>query len=143
MADTNKSQVSFTEAETKFIILVIKHLEGNITTDFNAVAAEAGYKDANGARVRWNQIRREKILGVATGETPKKRKTKASEEAAEGESPKKRGRKTKAQKEAEAAQAADAKEKEGGLEEAVKAEVDQAVKAEVDQAVKAEADEAA
>ncbi|KAF2766772.1 hypothetical protein EJ03DRAFT_168039 [Teratosphaeria nubilosa] len=124
MADTNKSEAGFTDAETKFIVLFIKHMEGNITTDFDAVAAEAGYKDANVARARWNKIRREKILGGESGEsgeTPKKRKTKATEaEGVEGETPKKRGRKTKAQKEA---QAADAKKEDGGLEEATKGDV--------------------
>ncbi|RMZ14401.1 hypothetical protein D0864_00188 [Hortaea werneckii] len=90
---------TFTDGEAKLLMCMLKHLkDGNLNTDFEAVAAELGYKDASVAKTRWGQIKKKKIEGSTTDSspvkaTPKKRKTKASDGADAEETPKaKKGR---------------------------------------------------
>ncbi|RMY73318.1 hypothetical protein D0863_03940 [Hortaea werneckii] len=90
---------TFTDGEAKLLMCMLKHLkDGNLNTDFEAVAAELGYKDAGVAKTRWGQIKKKKIEGSTTDSspvkaTPKKRKGKASDGADDEETPKaKKGR---------------------------------------------------
>ncbi|OTA34940.1 hypothetical protein BTJ68_04583 [Hortaea werneckii EXF-2000] len=90
---------TFTDGEAKLLMCMLKHLkDGNLNTDFEAVAAELGYKDASVAKTRWGQIKKKKIEGSTTDPspvkaTPKKRKGKASDGADDEETPKaKKGR---------------------------------------------------
>ncbi|KAF2158119.1 hypothetical protein K461DRAFT_318109 [Myriangium duriaei CBS 260.36] len=58
----------FTSGESKLLLSIIKHLEGDIATNWQAVAAECGYKDQSIARTRWGQIRKKKKkMGGAEG----------------------------------------------------------------------------
>ncbi|KAK1074320.1 hypothetical protein LTR12_002188 [Friedmanniomyces endolithicus] len=68
----------FTSGETKILMCIIKHLKGEINSDFEAVASELGYKDASIAKTRLRQIIAKKIkpagsAGGAKG-APRKRK---------------------------------------------------------------------
>ncbi|KAI6872289.1 hypothetical protein KC343_g550 [Hortaea werneckii] len=90
---------TFTDGEAKLLMCMLKHLkDGNLNTDFEAVAAELGYKDAGVAKTRWGQIKKKKIEGSTTDSspvkaTPGKRKGKASDGADDEETPKaKKGR---------------------------------------------------
>ncbi|KAI7670562.1 hypothetical protein KC318_g3967 [Hortaea werneckii] len=89
---------TFTDGEAKLLMCMLKHLkDGNLNTDFEAVAAELGYKDAGVAKTRWGQIKK-KIEGNTSESspakvTPRKRKGKASDGADDEETPKaKKGR---------------------------------------------------
>ncbi|KAI6819610.1 hypothetical protein KC332_g9783 [Hortaea werneckii] len=95
----NTTMATFTDGEAKLLMCMLKHLkDGNLNTDFEAVAAELGYKDASVAKTRWGQIKKKKIEGSTTDPspvkaTPKKRKGKASDGADDEETPKaKKGR---------------------------------------------------
>ncbi|KAI7087715.1 hypothetical protein KC356_g3994 [Hortaea werneckii] len=90
---------TFTEGEAKLLMCMLKHLkDGNLNTDFDAVAAELGYKDASFAKTRWSQIKKKKIECTTSESspakvTPRKRKGKASDGADDEETPKvKKGR---------------------------------------------------
>ncbi|KAI6820811.1 hypothetical protein KC332_g8079 [Hortaea werneckii] len=90
---------TFTDGEAKLLMCMLKHLkDGNLNTDFDAVAAELGYKDAGVAKTRWSQIKKKKIEGTTSESspvkvTPRKRKGKASDGADDEETPKvKKGR---------------------------------------------------
>ncbi|RMY02465.1 hypothetical protein D0867_11042 [Hortaea werneckii] len=107
---------TFTDGEAKLLMCMLKHLkDGNLNvrhalhgrhhhllicykTDFEAVAAELGYKDAGVAKTRWGQIKKKKIEGNTSESspakvTPRKRKGKASDGADDEETPKaKKGR---------------------------------------------------
>ncbi|KAK5125511.1 hypothetical protein LTR85_000622 [Meristemomyces frigidus] len=131
MAEEATNTSGSTANETKIVMCLVKHLKGELPSDFEAVAAELGYKDANVLKTRWSQIKRKKInaAGAANSEksekaTPKKRKGKADgadEVDDEETAKKKRGRKSKADKakeEDEAATAAGVKKEENEAEEA-------------------------
>ncbi|KAK3067889.1 hypothetical protein LTR53_014957 [Teratosphaeriaceae sp. CCFEE 6253] len=101
MASEEGTFSGFTSGETKILMSVIKHLKGDLDTDFDAVATELGYKDATIAKTRLRQIIRKKIRPAvdADGEkaTPKKRKgAAASKDDVAEESPAKEGRGRKA-----------------------------------------------
>ncbi|KAK3676522.1 hypothetical protein LTR78_003798 [Recurvomyces mirabilis] len=101
MASEDTSVKGFTDGETKLLMCMIKHLQGDIPTDYDAVAAEMGYKDASIAKTRWGQIKRKKINTTGDNPTPKKRKgaTTDGDDAENGApNPKKRGRKPKTTK---------------------------------------------
>lgn len=107
---------TFTDGEAKLLMCMLKHLkDGNLNvrkaecdryhhlliyckTDFEAVAAELGYKDASVAKTRWGQIKKKKIEGTTSESspakvTPRKRKGKTSDGADDEETPKaKKGR---------------------------------------------------
>ncbi|KAI7231143.1 hypothetical protein KC330_g6589 [Hortaea werneckii] len=90
---------TFTDGEAKLLMCMLKHLkDGNLNTDFEAVAAELGYKDAGVAKSRWGQIKKKKIEGNPSESspakvTPRKRKGKSSDGADDEETPKaKKGR---------------------------------------------------
>ncbi|TKA22648.1 hypothetical protein B0A50_07657 [Salinomyces thailandicus] len=74
----------FTAGETKLLMCLIKHLKGDLPSDFDAVAAELGYKDGAIVKTRWGQIKRKKITAGLTASgnagtiTPRKRKAKAA-----------------------------------------------------------------
>ncbi|TKA78046.1 hypothetical protein B0A55_02127 [Friedmanniomyces simplex] len=82
MSSDDSTPKNFTPGEIKILMCIIKHLKGEINSDFEAVAAELGYKDATIAKTRLKQIIRKKINpgggGAAGGggekATPKKRK---------------------------------------------------------------------
>ncbi|KAK4899195.1 hypothetical protein LTR27_003425 [Elasticomyces elasticus] len=94
----SSEDATFTPGDTKIIMCVIKHLRGQIDSDFEAVATELGYKNAQIAKTRLQQIIRKKINNGASvgGEkaTPKKRKgaAAADDDGTTEESPAKKGR---------------------------------------------------
>ncbi|KAK4570079.1 hypothetical protein LTR86_003049 [Recurvomyces mirabilis] len=101
MASEDTSVKGFTDGETKLLMCMIKHLHGDIPTDYDAVAAEMGYKDASIAKTRWGQIKRKKINADGDKPTPKKRKgatTEGNGADDDTSNPKKRGRKPKTPK---------------------------------------------
>ncbi|KAK0940935.1 hypothetical protein LTR29_007493 [Friedmanniomyces endolithicus] len=100
MSSEDSTPKGFTSGETKILMCIIKHLKGDINSDFEAVATELGYKDASIAKIRLRQIITKKIKPTGspggTKATPRKRKG-----AAEGgdhdndESPTKKNRGSK------------------------------------------------
>ncbi|KAI7552172.1 hypothetical protein KC331_g2070 [Hortaea werneckii] len=96
---------TFTDGESKLLMCMLKHLKDDIlNTDFEAVAAELGYKNAGIAKWKWSQIKKKKIEGATsefspTKVFPRKRKGKASDGPNDEETPKaKKGRgKTKSE----------------------------------------------
>ncbi|KAK0259497.1 hypothetical protein LTR48_001502 [Friedmanniomyces endolithicus] len=78
MSSEDSTAKDFTSGETKILMCIIKHLKGEINSDFGAVASELGYKDASIAKTRLRQIIAKKIepTGSAGGgkATPRKRK---------------------------------------------------------------------
>nr|POE65321.1 hypothetical protein CFP56_34988 [Quercus suber] len=121
MSDAPETTASdqLTTAESKIILGVLKHLSSDIQADFDAIAAELGYKSAEVAKVRWRQVRNKRFpLGERASSAPsggidkanssKKTPVKAKKAGTGQESqesptttpttttPKKRGRKSKA-----------------------------------------------
>ncbi|KAK5115905.1 hypothetical protein LTR62_000361 [Meristemomyces frigidus] len=130
MVSKDTDTTSITAGESKLILSMIKHLKGDIQTDYDAVAQELGYKDASIARTRWGQIKRKWITADGGKASPKKRKGAATdgdddEEEISTPPSKKRGRKPKAEK------GKDGEAKEGEVKEEEVKEEEELVKEEV------------
>ncbi|EMT68518.1 hypothetical protein ACKRZS_001047 [Fusarium odoratissimum] len=65
MADSNKKEP--TAAEAMLFFSIVKHTRNKADVDWNAVASEAGFKNADVAKVRFGQVKRK--LGISTETT--------------------------------------------------------------------------
>ncbi|KAF5026204.1 hypothetical protein F66182_1709 [Fusarium sp. NRRL 66182] len=65
MADNNKKEP--TAAEAMLFFSIVKHTRNKADVDWNAVATEAGFKNADVAKVRFGQVKRK--LGISTETT--------------------------------------------------------------------------
>ncbi|KAH7249818.1 uncharacterized protein BKA55DRAFT_675686 [Fusarium redolens] len=65
MADSNKKEP--TAAEAMLFFSIVKHTRNKADVDWNAVATEAGFKNADVAKVRFGQVKRK--LGISTETT--------------------------------------------------------------------------
>ncbi|KAL7821434.1 hypothetical protein V8C44DRAFT_354070 [Trichoderma aethiopicum] len=71
MADqTPKQRPQPTASEAMFFFAIVKHTKNRADIDWNAVAVEQGFKNAEVAKVRFGQVRRK--LGIESNTTPKK-----------------------------------------------------------------------
>ncbi|KAK1075371.1 hypothetical protein LTR74_000333 [Friedmanniomyces endolithicus] len=97
MSSEDSTPKDFTCGETKILMCIIKHLKGDINSDFEAVATELGYKDASIAKIRLRQIIT-KNRGSAGGAKAAPRKRKGVVEGGDhdnDESPTKKNRGSK------------------------------------------------
>ncbi|THX50362.1 hypothetical protein D6D11_05374 [Aureobasidium pullulans] len=75
---SDAADTTFSVGETKLLISIMKNLEGDLQSDWDAVAGEMNYKDGTIARARWNQTRRKKILGTGASTTKATKKPAAT-----------------------------------------------------------------
>ncbi|KAF9775503.1 hypothetical protein IL306_006380 [Fusarium sp. DS 682] len=69
MADSNKKEPTANEAMLFFSI--VKHTRNKADVDWNAVAAESGFKNADVAKVRFGQVKRKLGISSETNSSPR------------------------------------------------------------------------
>ncbi|KAL7944409.1 hypothetical protein V8C42DRAFT_346157 [Trichoderma barbatum] len=77
MADeTPKQRREPTASEAMFFFAIVKHTRNKADIDWDAVAQEQGFKNADVAKVRFGQVKRK--LGIDSAATPKKGSTSSA-----------------------------------------------------------------
>ncbi|KAH0525334.1 hypothetical protein TsFJ059_007717 [Trichoderma semiorbis] len=61
-----------TASEAMFFFAIVKHTRNRADIDWDAVAQEQGFKNAEVAKVRFGQVRRKLGISIDTATTPKK-----------------------------------------------------------------------
>ncbi|KAF4126449.1 hypothetical protein GMORB2_0185 [Geosmithia morbida] len=72
MTDVNDGTKAPSSAEALFFFAIVKHTKNKADIDWQSVAAEQGFKNAEVAKVRFGQVKRKLGLNSDTGVSPKK-----------------------------------------------------------------------
>ncbi|GAO14258.1 uncharacterized protein UV8b_08124 [Ustilaginoidea virens] len=68
MAETTPKKKEPTASEAMFFFAIVKHTRNKADIDWNSVAMEQGFKNAEVAKVRFGQVKRK--LGISTTDSP-------------------------------------------------------------------------